>query len=84
MSQNKYDYQSCEHLLEQMSLRSPNKVRSLLQDQQAEYLSLGVYSHGGFYGETLASQKFPQMTKYLKLFGRKHLPKQMDLNHNQS
>ena len=84
MSQNKYDYKSCEHLLEQMSLRSPNKVRSLLQDQQAEYLSLGVYSHGGFYGETLASQKFPQMTKYLNLFGRKHLPKQMDLNHNQS
>ena len=57
MSQNKYDYKSCEHLLEQMSLRSPNKVRSLLQDQQAEYLSLGVYSHGGFLRRDLGLPK---------------------------
>ncbi|OLP92891.1 Sodium channel protein type 11 subunit alpha [Symbiodinium microadriaticum] len=56
-------------------MKSPNRNRSLV-NRDAECLTLGVYSHGAFYGTTNASVKHPQLTAYLNAFGKKHLPRQ--------
>ena len=44
-------------------------------EREAEYLTLGMYSHGAFYGATKASCRYPQLTSDLNAFGKHHLPK---------
>ena len=71
-----YSFQSCEALLELTELRNTNKSRTLLNEPKAEYLTLGMYSHGNFYGITNNTLQRPNLVRYLNNFARKHLPRE--------
>ena len=43
---------------------------------KAEYLTLGMYSHGNFYGITNNTLQRPNLVRYLNNFARKHLPRE--------
>ena len=70
-----FSFKACEELLNLAPLKSPNRNRSMVE-RDAEYLTLGVYSHGAFYGTTNASERHPQLTAHLNAFGQRHLPPQ--------
>ena len=75
LARKDFSFKACEELLSLAPMKSPNRNRSLV-NRDAECLTLGVYSHGAFYGTTNASVKHPQLTAYLNAFGKKHLPRQ--------
>ncbi|CAE7764523.1 unnamed protein product, partial [Symbiodinium necroappetens] len=71
-----YTMQALEKLLNTSNLQPPHKNPKRACRPTSEYLTLGMYSYGGFYGLTTATTERPWLTKYLNQFARKQLPKE--------
>ena len=59
-----YEAKACEELIDALFQVSASSRRGIVDQQGGKYLVFGAYSHGGCYGITRQTQKFPQTVRY--------------------
>ena len=76
LEKGRFTMKALEELLGTSNIQPPHRNPKRACRFFSEYLTLGMYSHGGFYGQTKATAERPWLTRYLNQFARKHLPKE--------